>query len=156
MSHALTRMNVALLASSGFEEKHLIDMQKAMRDAGARLHVVSTEKGMMMGLNNGQWGHNHTVDAKLNTALGVDYDALVIAGGESSHAKLMDTAHTKRFVGSFLAAHKPVIAMGNAAAMLAQIDLLEDAVFQMDGNQDGQMAKAIDFMARSVDMDEAA
>ncbi len=156
MSQSLSRMKIAMLASSGFEENHLISMQKAMREAGAIMSVVSTEKGMMTALNNGQWGHNHTIDAQLNTALGVDYDVLIIAGGESSHAKLMETAHTQRFVGSFMASKKPVVAMGDASEMLTQMGMMEDSVLVMADITDASIASMMDYMMATADMDEAA
>ncbi len=113
---------VAILAANGFDEADMIAAQRALAAAGATVRLVSSDNGLVNGWDGKGWGHNFPVDAALNTALGVDYDGLVIIGGQRSYDKLKLTAHTKRFIGSFMTAQKPVVAMGDAAEVLIEAD----------------------------------
>lgn len=122
MAKALQSQKIAVLMSNGFNETDFLMIQKAMIDQGASLRIVSTDSGLVNGWDGKGWGHNFAIDAQLNTALGIDYDALIIPGGQRSLDKLKLTAHSRRFVGSFLAAMKPVICMGDAVQLLAHTD----------------------------------
>ena len=75
---------------------------------------------MRTGIHN--FGHNFAVDVSLNTALGVDYAGLVIPGGQQSIEKLKQTAHSRRFIGSFMAAQKPVAVMEDAIGIMAHVE----------------------------------
>lgn len=121
----LTGTKIAVLLANGFEEKSFLAAQKLMLEMGATIRLISTNQGLVNGWDGNAWGHNYAVDAPLNTALGVDFEALVIPGGERSIEKLKMTAHTRRFIGSFMAANKPVIAMGDAVALMAHAEQLD-------------------------------
>lgn len=108
--------------ANGFNEAEFLMIQKAMIDQGASLRIISTDSGLVNGWDGKGWGHNFAVDAPLNTALGIDYDAVIIPGGQRSLDKLKLTAHSRRFIGSFIAAIKPVFCMGEAIQLLAQTD----------------------------------
>ncbi len=110
--------------SNGFNESDFLTIQKMLIAQGAMLKIVSMDSGLVNGWDGKGWGHNFAVDAQLNTALGIDFDALVIPGGTRSLDKLKLTAHSRRFIGSFLATMKPVIAMGDAVLLLAHTDHL--------------------------------
>ncbi len=124
MIKPLTGMKVAVLAANGFNEQHFIAMQKNLLDQGAVLRIISTNQGLVNGWDGVGWGHNFAVDAPLNTALGVDYDALIIVGGERSLDKLKLTAHTRRFIGSFMASEKAVIVMEDALGLMIHTEQL--------------------------------
>lgn len=109
---------IAILAASGFDETDMIAAQRALSAAGATVRLISPDNGLVNGWDGKGWGHNFPVDAALNTALGVDYEGLVIIGGQRSFDKLKLTAHTKRFIGSFFMAQKPIVAMGDAVNAL--------------------------------------
>jgi protease I len=121
---SLQSHKIAVLMSNGFCEADFLSVQKAMIEQGASLRIVSMDSGLVNGWDGKGWGHNFAVDAPLNTALGIDYDAVIIPGGQRSLDKLKLTAHSRRFVGSFLAAMKPVICMGDAVQLLAYTDHL--------------------------------
>jgi len=122
MAKTLQSMKIAVLMANGFNEQDFLTIQKAMIEQGASLRIVSTDSGLVNGWDGKGWGHNFAVDAQLNTALGIDFDALIIPGGQRSHDKLKLTAHSRRFIGSFIAAMKPVVAMGDAVQLLAFTD----------------------------------
>jgi protease I len=124
MAKALQSQKIAVLISNGFNENEFLTIQKAMIEQGASLRIVSTDSGLVNGWDGKGWGHNFAIDAQLNTALGIDYDAVIVPGGQRSIDKLKLTAHSRRFIGSFLAAVKPVICMGEAVQLLAHTDHL--------------------------------
>lgn len=118
MSKSMIGVKVAVLAANGFDEKDFIAVQRALAEAGASMRIISTDQGLVNGWDGQGWGHNFAVDTPLNSALGVDYDALVIPGGSRSLDKLRLTAHTRRFIGSFMGAMKPVAVMGDALSLM--------------------------------------
>lgn len=118
MSKSMIGVKVAVLAANGFDEKDFTAVQRALADAGATMRIISTDQGLVNGWDGQGWGHNYAVDTQLNGALGVDYDALVVPGGQRSIEKLRLTAHTRRFVGSFMGAMKPVCVMGDGMALM--------------------------------------
>lgn len=156
MNKPLTGLKIAALAANGFQEDHLISMQKILRDSGAVLKIVSTDSGLISGMTDAGWGHSHAVDEQLNVALGVDYSAVIVLGGENSHMKFKKTAHTKRFIGSFQAAQKPVIVLGNAIELLDFTSQMNDSVMAVDEISDDAKAAMIDFLMNHGEMDVAA
>lgn len=126
MIKPLTGTKIAVLVANGFEEKSFLDAQKMMLELGATLRIISTNQGLVNGWEGSGWGHNYAVDAPLNTALGVDYAALIVPGGQRSLDKLKLTAHTRRFIGSFMAAEKPVAVMGDAVMLMAMCEQITD------------------------------
>ena len=119
MSKSLTGKKIALLIANGFDQADMTAAQKALIEQGAHVRIVSPETGLVNGWDNSSWGHNFAVDEPLNTVLGADYDMVVVPGGERSINKLKLTAHSKRFLGSFFNAHKPIAMMGDAVALIA-------------------------------------
>lgn len=116
---------IAVLASNGFEETQFLKVQKHIQEMGAQMVLVSSNQGLVNGWDGSGWGHNHAVDVPLNTALGVDYDAVVVIGGERSLDKLKQTAHTRRFINSIMGADKPVCLMADAAYLVRDLEMGE-------------------------------
>lgn len=124
MSHSLAGKKIALLIANGFNQADMTSAQRALIAKGANVRIVSPETGLVNGWDNTSWGHNFAVDESLGTALGADFDMVVVPGGERSVNKLKLTAHSKRFLGSFMNAGKPVAIMGDALALMIFSDLL--------------------------------
>lgn len=156
MQTSYSGIKIAVLAASGFQENHLVGLQKALRGSGASLKIISPDNGVISGLSAQGWGHNHPVDAALNTALGVDFDAVVIAGGKASHAKLKTTAHTKRFIGSFQAAQKPVLALGDAQDLLVHTVQMDERVLCAEELSDSILSTMMEQIMSAATMDVAA
>ncbi len=156
MIKALQSRKIAVVMSNGFNESEFLAIQRAMIDQGAALRIVSMDSGLVNGWDGKGWGHNFAVDAQLNTALGIDYDALIIPGGQRSIDKLKLTAHSRRFVGSFLAAMKPVICMGDAVQLLAHTDHLSGRTVSGPEDKKGVVeASGGTYSVEAVVMDQA-
>lgn len=125
MTKPLLGVKVAILVANGFSEQDMTAAQKALIEAGANVRIVSPENGLVNSWDGTGWGHHFAVDAPLSTALAADYAMLVIPGGQRSVEKLNLTAHTKRFVSSFMAASKPAVIMDDALHLLVLTDTIK-------------------------------
>ena len=144
MSKPLSGQKVAILVANGFSEDDVIAIQRNLQDTGANYRIICPEHGIVSSWNGEGWGHHFAVDTPLGSALGADYDMLIIPGGQRSLDKLKLTAHSRRFISSFIASCKPVAVMGDALHMLIFTDqinqrtvsgpaILEDLVHQAGG-----------------------
>lgn len=118
MSKTLHGTKIAILVANGFCQQDYTALQKTMNSAGASLKLVSPDQGLVNGWEGSGWGHHFPVDQQLGTALGADFDILVVPGGQRSMDKLKTTAHTKRFVNSFMVSAKKVVLFNEAIELL--------------------------------------
>jgi len=118
MRKTLQGTKIAILVANGFCQQDFTALQKTMNSAGASLKLVSPDQGLVNGWEGSGWGHHFPVDQQLNTALGADFDILVVPGGQRSMDKLKTTAHTKRFVNSFMVSAKHVVLFNEAVELL--------------------------------------
>lgn len=118
MSKSLIGTKIAILVANGFDQQDFTDIQKTLNAAGASLKVVSPDQGLVNGWEGSAWGHHFPVDQQLSSALGADFDMLVVPGGQRSMDKLKTTAHTKRFINSFMTSVKKVVMFGDAVGLL--------------------------------------
>jgi protease I len=125
MQKPLAGLNVAILIANGFHEIEMTTFQRALIEAGAAPKIVSVESSLAHGWQGKGWGHYHPVDKHLSDALAADYDVLLVPSGYRGHDKLKQTAHTRRFIGGFMLAMKPVLAMGDAVKMMAEIGVIK-------------------------------
>ena len=125
MDKPLADKVIAVLVASGFEETHFTSLQLRLTQLGARFSIVSNGQGLVNGWNGKGWGLYFPIDKSLSEAMAADYDAVIVPGGERSVGKLSETAHTKRVLKHFIEAGKPTVIMGDAAALLATMPVIE-------------------------------
>jgi protease I len=99
---------IAILAADGFEEAELFEPLKALREAGAEVHIVSLERGSIEANRHREKGQSIQVDRTLEEAAAEDYDALVIPGGVFSPDRLRVERSAQDFTRAFFRAGKPV------------------------------------------------
>lgn len=119
MEQPLAGKSIVILIANGFEEHEMTETHRALLKAGAVVRTVSPEQGLVNGWHGAGWGHYFPVDFQMGDVLGADYDCLFLPGGARSVAKLRQSAHTRRIVGHFLDAGKPVAAVGDGVALMA-------------------------------------
>lgn len=119
MSKPLLGAKIAILVANGFNEGDMTQTQRALQAQGANATVIGMEQSLINSWANDGWGHHFAADAMLNTALAADYAMLVVPGGQRSLDKLKQTAHTRRFIGGFMDAGKPVALFNDAVSLLA-------------------------------------
>ena len=119
MTNQLATPGIAILVANGFDENHITAVQRAMTKEKITYKIVAPEQGLVNGWQDNAWGHYFTVDESISTAMGSDYDLLILIGGERGTAKLKGNLHTRRIINHFLEAGKPVAAIGSGVGLLA-------------------------------------
>lgn len=118
----IRQAKVAILATHGFEQSELqVPLQK-LREAGAKVEVVSPEQGQIRGWNHKDWGDSVQVDRALDDARPEDYDAIVLPGGQINPDLLRVNPKALQFIRSFLDAGKVVAAICHGPWLLVELD----------------------------------
>jgi protease I len=119
MSNLLQGKKIAILATDGFEQAELMEPQKALRDAGAEVTVITPAQGPakpqkageIKGWNHTDWGKSMKIDRNLSDVKPEQYDAIVLPGGVMNPDKLRQCKESVAFVKAFVDAGKPVAAI---------------------------------------------
>lgn len=115
---------IAILATNGFEQSELEHPLRALRDAGAEVHVVSPEAGEIRGWDNKDWGKAVPVDRALSETSASDYDALVLPGGQINPDLLRVNEEALTLVRAFWDAGKPIGAICHAPWLLVEAGVI--------------------------------
>jgi protease I len=124
MSTPLNHLSVAILATDGFEQAELEQPMHALRDAGARVSIVSPRAGKIQGMNHADKGDQFEVDLPLDRARAEDFDALLLPGGLMNPDELRSTPAAVDFVREFGAAGKPIAAICHGPWVLIEAGLV--------------------------------
>lgn len=108
MADELRGKRVAVLATDGFEQVELTEPVKALKAAGAEVHVVAPREGEIQGWNHHDKGDRVPVDRALAQADPGDYQALLLPGGVINPDALRLEPDAIAFVQAFVAAGKPI------------------------------------------------
>ncbi|WP_210515359.1 catalase [Hymenobacter terricola] len=111
--------HIAILATDGADVAAIISLMKTLMDLGAQTAIVATHLGTLHGLG----GEELLINGTFQSTASVLYDAVYVAGGEASVAKLKQDADAVRFVNEAFRHCKPIAASG------AGIDLLKAAAY---------------------------
>jgi protease I len=120
----LNNKKVAILTDNGFEESELTSPKKALEDAGAKVDIVSMQKGKVKGWSQGNWSIELDVDVNLEDAKAENYDALMIPGGVINPDQMRRHLSYINFAQQFLEAGKPVAAICHAPQLLIETGML--------------------------------
>jgi protease I len=118
MEFGLKGRHVALLAADGVDGGQLGGPRQALGDAGVVADVLAARTGEI----RGSGGESVTVDRAFDTCRAADYDALVIPGGRQAVDVLRADQRALQFVKEFMAADKPVVAIGDGVRLLVAAD----------------------------------
>ncbi len=121
----LSGKTIAVLATDGFEQIELLDPVKALRDAGARVEVVSPTEGQIQGFEHLTPGQMVKVDRPLSGADAASYDGLLLPGGVANPDQLRANDEALAFVRAFFDAGKPVAAICHAPWVLIDAGVAE-------------------------------
>jgi len=125
MAGQLTGRKVAVLATDGVEQVELTEPVRALRDAGAEVHLVGLRPGRIQGFNHLDKGESFPVDRTVSEARADEYAALVIPGGVANPDELRTNREAVTFVRDFFEADKPVAAICHAAWMLVEAGVVK-------------------------------
>ncbi len=121
----LKDLKVAILVANGFEEVEFTKPKEALEKEGARVEVVSPEKGKVKAWNKKEWGNEYNVDVSLDKANPEDYDALLLPGGVMNPDNLRTDVWATVFVKKFFESDKPVAAICHAPQLLIETGIVE-------------------------------
>jgi len=128
MTLTLAGKKIAILVANGFDENQMAEVQRALMKAKADIRTISPEQGVVNGWQGEGWGHHFPVNTPIGEALGSDFDMLILPGGMRSVVRLKTNPHTRRIVNHFIAAEKPIAAIGEGVSLLALSSALQDHV----------------------------
>jgi len=118
MEFGLKGRHVAILAAPGVDGAQVAGPRKALLEAGVVADVVSAQSGDVKAAA----GERVTVDRTFDVSHAADYDALVIPGGRGGATALGREERALQFVREFMAADKPVAAIGDGIRLLVAAD----------------------------------
>lgn len=121
MEAVLEGRTIALLATHGFEDSELTQPLEAVKQAGAKVDIISEAAGEIVGKDSTRIVVNKTINE-----VTVDmYDGLLLPGGLANPDKLRMNNDAVTFIRDFFEQHKPVAAICHAPWLLAEADVLE-------------------------------
>ena len=103
---------IAILAADGVERIELEQPREALREAGARIDIVSLKTGEIQARNHDlEPAGTITVDRAVKDSSAADYDGLILPGGTVNPDKLRADEAAVSFVREFVESGKPVAAI---------------------------------------------
>jgi len=122
---SLKNKKIAILTDNGFEEVELTKPKKALEDEGAKVDIVSLQKGKVKAWDTDHWSIELPVDVNLLEADADDYDALMIPGGVINPDQMRRRSEYVSFARGFLENEKPVAAICHGPQLLIETGLLK-------------------------------
>jgi protease I len=121
----LNDIKIAILTENGFEQVELTRPKAALENAGAKVDVISPQRGKVKAWDKTDWGIEVKVDKELTNVKPADYDALVLPGGVMNPDKLRQNGDAVNFVKEFLQSGKPIAAICHGPQILIETGLLK-------------------------------
>lgn len=125
LDQLLQGKKIAFLATDGVEQVELTEPWKAVRAAGAELHLISLNGGEIQGVNHMEKGDRFPVDRTIDQVSSSDYDGLVLPGGVLNPDSLRMDRKAVEFVRGFFDEFKPVGAICHGPWTLVEANVLQ-------------------------------
>src|SRR5437588_389379 len=123
MADELKGKRVAFLFTEGAEQPEVTEPLEAVRGAGAKVDIVSLEKGEVEMWKHFDKGDKITADHAVSDVNASDYDGLVLPGGVANPDQLRADEDAVRFVRDFFEQDKPAGLICHAPWMLVEADV---------------------------------
>ncbi len=120
----LKNKTIAFLATDGFEQIELTRPWKDIKDAGAKVVLISLEKDKIQGFNHFEKGDKFNVDQTIDNANASEFDGLVLPGGVHNPDTLRMNKSAIAFIKDFFKQHKPVAAICHGPWTLIEADVI--------------------------------
>jgi protease I len=121
----LSNVRAAIFATDGFEESELTEPLKALRDAGAQVHIISNKSGKIQAFRHHDKSIQVPVDLTLDRANPENYQVLMLPGGALNADAARIQPLVQEFVRSFDAAGKPMAVICHAPWLLVSAGLVK-------------------------------
>ena len=123
---SLQGKSIAVLATNGFEQSELEVPRDKLREAGAKVHVLSLKTGEIKGWDGDDWGRSVAVDKTLNDVSPDDYDAILLPGGQINPDLLRIEPKAIDFIKAFWTGEKVVAAICHAPWLLIEAGIAKN------------------------------
>ena len=111
----LTDFRVAVLATDGVEESELTEPVKALRDAGAKVTILSLKPGQIQGVRHDlDKTSKIKVDGTIRDASAEEFDAVHLPGGTVNADSMRMAPEVQAFLRAMQDAGKPIAAICHA------------------------------------------
>jgi protease I len=110
----LNQLQVAVLATDGFEEAELTEPVKALREAGAKVVVIAPHDGEIQGFKHHDKSKTVKVDMTLDRAEPDKFDALMLPGGALNADAMRAEPKARDFIRAIQDSGKPIAAICHA------------------------------------------
>lgn len=118
-------LRVAVIATDGVEQPELLKPMEALRQAGAKVEILSLKPGEIQCFNHHDKGEKVKADKAVKDARPDDYDALLLPGGALNADTLRADRDVVRFVRSFDEEKKPMAIICHAPWILISAGLVK-------------------------------
>lgn len=115
---------IAILVHDYFEQAEFEEPMAALRDAGAKVVVISAAGRELHGLRHAEKGAEFTADLLLQDATAEDYDALVLPGGVLNADTLRMVEAAQTWAADFLETGRPLAVICHAPWLLVSAGLV--------------------------------
>jgi protease I len=120
----LSDFRVAVIATNGFEESELVEPVKALKNAGAKVTVLSFMPGEIQGVRHGAPAGKVKVDRIIKDVNAGEFDGVLLPGGNSNADNLRMAPEVQNFLKDMDKAGKPFAVICHAAWELISADLV--------------------------------
>ncbi|PBQ33327.1 protease [Sphingobacteriaceae bacterium] len=125
MEKILSQKKVAIVVTNGFEQSEFEEPLNALKEAGAKVDIISLKKEKVKAWKDKNWGDEFAVDLGIEEADSQNYDALVLPGGVMNPDVLRTNEDVIAFVKDFIEDEKPVAAICHGPWTLIETGLLK-------------------------------
>ncbi len=125
MSNELNGKRIAFLATDGVEQVELTRPWQAIKNAGAKVELISLKSGQIQGFNHLDKGDTFPVNKAVSEADPSNYHGLVLPGGVANPDALRMDDTAVKFVRAFFEQAKPVAAICHALWLLVEADVVK-------------------------------
>jgi protease I len=94
----LHELRIAVIATDGVEEIELTSPVKTLREAGARVDIISDHRGEIQGVQHHDKAGKIKVDHTLDEVSPNDYDALLLPGGALNADQMRVNPKVRQFI----------------------------------------------------------
>lgn len=110
----LGKVQVAVLATDGFEEAELTESVRALREAGATVAVIAPHDRKIQGFRHHDKSGSTKVDLTLNEAVQGVFDALMLPGGALNADAMRVEPKAQAFIRAIQERGRPIAAICHA------------------------------------------
>jgi protease I len=122
---SLSNMQVAVIATDGFEEQELTEPVQALKEAGAAVDIISPKSDQIQAFRHHDKSIMVNVDRTLAEAQPDAYDAVLLPGGALNADKLRVDPQVQSFLQKMQADNKPFAVICYAPWELISAGLVE-------------------------------